>query len=266
MRIATTTVALGGYDECRRKPAQADVIHRANQWRLATLEEGLAKARERGVDLMCLPGGYFLCPAGLPEEAYASYPFCALDTLVGEVIGLAERHNVALAVGLDRNDKKEGGEHFREVASATLGWFALCWSPGEEGHRLWRQRSVTSGDQWWCPDALCREVRSVRVGDGSVEVLMCGELFNRQIREAIATREHKPVAVVDLVHRLQGFRATEALKAVSEGEVHAFCSGHAGKRGAVKWHFAPGSRQESTREVDFECCAGPRLEAEVWSI
>jgi hypothetical protein len=95
---------------------------------------------------------------------------------------------------------------------------------------------------------------------------MCGELFNRRIRDAVFRRVEKPVAIIDLAHTLAGFRPTKAMEDIARNGVHAFCSGHASKRGAIKHHYAPGGYRESSNDADFHCGQKPHLEAKVWVV
>jgi hypothetical protein len=276
MRIVTTTVSLDGYQKVRDGTSNHRLIDDLNKKKLGIYEDALCQAQSQKAELLCLPAGYFYYA---PENSIAS-PLKSseqrLNELTAMIFELAEKHNLAIAVGLDLTKKDQTADNTKDVRAGTVPWYALCWSPSESDVRYcWNQRSVTSEDQQYCPDERCKETRFIRIGQNHVEILMCGEAFNVRIRDAIIRRPEKPIAAVDLVHTLAGFKVTFSLKEYAARGLHALCCGHADKHGAMKYYYCPvvgshGWERRSSREANVTCEAqsdvGPRLEGKVWEI
>lgn len=266
MKITTTTVPLDRYCDVRSATPNHGLIDAVNSDRLTVYEQALAKSANAEVDLLCLPGGYLFYAPQTPVVSPLSSGDHKLAQLIEQIINLAQKYRVAVAVGLDLARKDPTADHSVDVRSGKLPWYAICWSPSENQVLCWNQRSVTSIDQRHRPQALCETAHTIRIGGHGVEVLMCGEAFNSRIRDAVTRRKERPIALVDLAHTLVGFRVTAPLKELAERGIHAMCSGHADKREAMKYYYAPTSGRRSSRRVDFSCGGTPRLEAKVWSI
>jgi hypothetical protein len=206
MRIATSTVSFDGY----RNPATASF-----EATLETLRETLDEAKHKGVQLLCLPGGYFT----VKSEAQ-------LKKAAKRIVAEARKAHIAVAVGVDCADKQSTKRKSKRqpnrdnlIRKGKLPLFAVAWSPEQSKQETWRQRSVTSKDQWLAPAKSCSEPRTLRVAGKKIEILMCGELFNERIRDGVIRR--KPTALVDLSHNGQGFRPDHALRSLAQAGLHA---------------------------------------------
>ena len=187
MKIITTTVSLHGY-------------HEVNHSRLNVLEQTLARAHHEQADLLCLPGGYFYYAPVKPITDPLASNEPELAHFIKAIIDLAKRYEIAIALGLDLALKDQTDVNEEDVRAGTLAWYALCWSPSDESVKCWNQRSVTSTDQFYCPEASCNERHTLQIQHDQVEILMCGEVFNSRIKEAITQRAKKPLALIDLAH------------------------------------------------------------------
>ncbi len=243
MKLATMTVSLRGYHDSKWNPQ-----------RLKALEEAFDTAKREGVESLCTPGGYLY--ASLSDD---------LQSLTNAVVGLARKYDVAVAVCIDEQEKDPQLDWSDEIRLGTLPWYVVCWSPDDPNTvHVWNQRSVTSQDQGYASDTRCLEARRFQAGGEAIEVLICGELFNKRIQRGTISR--KPKAVVDLVHTLQGYRSYDAMRRISTGGIHCFCSGHAGKHKALNRYFAPGGIDMSDEDFDYAIQGPPRLEVKIWHI
>jgi hypothetical protein len=180
MKIAITTVSKEGFGDSA-----------AFESRFVRFKKALEQAKAEGVQLLCLPGGYFCVNS---------------ETKLGEAESLivqeAKRAGVAVALGIDYSQEKEfrtkkkvspDTEHL--VRTQALPSFVVTWTP-EQDKQSWRQRSVNSTDQWCVSEEDCKRPQTLRVSGKEIEILSCGELFNERIRNSIVAR--RPIAVADL--------------------------------------------------------------------
>jgi hypothetical protein len=233
MKMATTTVSRKGF---------GDSV--AFESRFAVYEEALQKGKAAGVQLPCLPGGYFC----VESEA-------GVEKAKSRIVQAARTNGIAVAVGIDCPQTNPNTDYL--VQTRALTSFAVTWSP-EQDDQVWRQRSVNSKDQFYVSDEDCGRRQTLRVAGKEIEVLSCGELFNKRIRNSIIARH--PSAVIDLSHNGKGFRADPSLKLLAEEGMYTFCSTHADQKGAMKRGFAPGGDKISTHEPDFVTTGVPRIE------
>ncbi len=266
MKIITTTVSLEGYNEVRGGKPNHQQIGSVNQDRLNVLKEALAKAHNEKADLLCLPGGYFYYASSKPITNPLASSEHGVVRLIKAIMDLARNYQLAIAVGLDLAKKDQTADNTKDVCAGTLPSYALCWSPSDTAVHCWNQRSITSFDQFDCPEVFCNASHTMQVRHSQVDFLICGEAFNSRIRNAITRRCEKPLALVDLAHTLAGFRVTSSLKEIAECGIHALCCGHADKRGAIKYYYAPQVGRRSSSKPDFTCGPTPRLEGKVWHI
>jgi len=243
MKIATCTVSLDDFG----KPNWTNE-------RIRLLSDVLSKSRGLQVDLLCLPGGYLMTKSILEKDKFS-------HAMHDE----AKKYKIAIAIGIDTETKDPTQDWAYRTKENTLPWFAICWSPNEDILHYWRQRSVTSRDQWHSSDDVCAEVRTLPVLNGRVEVLMCGEIFNERIRNGILSRKDSLTAVVDLAHTSAGFRVWAGMKKLAEGGLTVLCSVHADRRLAQKYCYTP-KGSISTRIPDKTFPGFPRLELKVWSL
>ena len=247
MNVAAGTVSYEGYG----KPEQNDQL-------LKVLEKTLRFASEEDVDLVCFPGGYL---SATGEEHR--------DSLAQQLRDIASAFGLAVAVGVDLSQKNVSQDWTEAVLRNQLPWFAVCWSPVDDCLRCWRQRSSNSYDWRAGSPERYAEIRSLPVRKGTVEILMCGEIFNRKIRENLAGRADAIDVVADLAHTSRGFRAAEGMKAFARGGVASLCSVHTQKRGGRKYRYDPspfGPVCRSTNRPDIFVEGPPRVELAVWPI
>lgn len=245
MKIATCTVSLEGFGD----PSWADK-------HLSLLTEVLNESRDLQVDMLCLPGGYLMANSISERDKFSHI-----------IRNEAKKYKIAIAIGIDTDTKikKDPSQDWSyRIKQYTLPWFAICCSPNNNVLHTWRQRSVTSNDQWNSSDVVCAEVRALPVLKRYVEVLMCGEIFNERIRNNIIARKRNPAAVVDLGHIARGFRVWAGMKKLSQGGLNVLCSAHANKKKAMKYCYTA-SGCKSTRSFDRIFHGPPRLELKVWS-
>jgi hypothetical protein len=247
MKIAITTVSKDGFGDST-----------AFESRFERFKEALEQVRGEGVQLLCLPGGYFC----VKSEA-------ELKEAKSRIVQEAKRAGIAVAVGIDCSQEKNSNkkqttspdtEHL--VRTQTLPSFVATWSPKHE--HIWRQRSVNSKDQWCVPEKVCKRPQTLHVSGKKIEILACGELFNERIRNSIVAGH--PSAVVDLSHDGKGFRADHSLRLLAHKGMYTFCCTHANMKGAIKRGFAPNEDKISTSKTDFVIAGEPRIEMKVWEI
>src|SRR4030042_5265535 len=217
MKIATCTVSLDGFRETSRSVD-----------RLRVLSEVLSDSQALKVDLLCLPGGYLMARSISERDKFS-------QIIRNEV----EKYGIAVAIGIDIDanieDLRKDSLHM--IKKNALPSFAICWSPNENILHSWRQRSRTSKDQRYCSDDVCAEERILPVRCGRVGVLMCGEIFNKRIRNNILSRKDDLTTVVDLGHTSAGFSVSVGRKERAEEGLTVLCSVHANRRWAQKYCY-----------------------------
>src|SRR5207249_3940785 len=156
--------------------------------RRVLLVDVLRQVRRERADLAILPGGFLTV---------------AMESEVGNVLNpvLAEIQSIgcAVVIGVDVGEGRqvdvssgEGGQN-RKVQAV-----AVAWSPadGVVGGLTWRQRSITASHTKLLRELVARgrvarstltHVRSITVSGGRAGVLICGEMFNKDIRNAYKT-------------------------------------------------------------------------------
>ncbi|MBZ4419837.1 hypothetical protein [Myxococcus sp. RHSTA-1-4] len=156
------------------------------------------------------PAGYFFA-ADLAEAR----------ELANQLAAVARQNALAVVLGVDTCDTeaskegeaKRGSEHTEVlVAQGHLPFFILGWSPGMPNPIEWRQRSTT-GNNWKLAPALTRGARRIlEVHGRSVDVVACGEGFNRALRFSIEQDPKRTAAIVIAAHTSQGSRIWNATK------------------------------------------------------
>jgi hypothetical protein len=239
MKLANCTVSYDGYNEIG-----------GTEERLNLLEYSVKKAREMNVDIICFPGGYLF---GSSEKH--------LKELAKKISRLADENKIAIVTGVNLKEKDEIKDDIEKTQSSS---FAVCKVPNSEKYNIWYQRSVTSTDR--IPALVCHENRNIKVSGKSVEVLICGEIFNSHIRDSFIKR--KLNVVVDIAHEADGFRVERTMGNISKNDIACFCSIHADMRGAMKRACYPKEIKKSTRNIDIlvEKSFGPRIEITLWDI
>ena len=248
MKIAATTVGTRGPET----PAQ-------NQQRLEAARHALRAAKELGSDVLVLPGGYFV-----------TYDHRSGDDMAKSLINEAKKLGLAVLFGADEHNTKPvqlGAKIKAKLQKQTAEWwpdpmYGYAWSPTENKIHCCRQRSISSKDQWSVPTNVCEQVRTFMIGAESLGVLICGEIFNQRIRDALKNHEPKPIVVADLGHIGAGFKIHWGMKALCEGNkgIATMCSLHVQGQNAMKRYCIPGKGYMSTRNSDITVMGPPRIE------
>jgi len=243
MKVVATTVGRKGPDDEGR-----------NEERLRAAKRALEKGTTLGADLIVLPGGFFTARSRSAREAVA-------DSLISE----AKRLGIAIVLGVDQEVKNLTEDYRREIQSGRLPFYAYAWSASENVVRSWPQRSTNNENQWWAPEKACREVRLLRIGNESVAVLMCGEIFNQRIRHALVNHQPRPNVVVDVAHIGSGFRVYQGMKVLARLGLPSLCSVHAQTEYAVKHCYIPPGKRMSSRLRDEYVYGLPHIELKLWT-
>lgn len=236
MKVISTTVGRIG-------PEAAEHNHE----RLLATYSALKEAKDLKADLLVLPGGYFTVNNTIERQDIA-----------GTIIGRSKELGISLILGIDQ----EGDDPTSR--EDLFPYYAYAWSPHSDNVLYWQQRSTSSRDQWDVPLALCNEIRLLSIGDSSVYVLLCGEIFNRRIRQAISEHVPRPLLVVDVARVGRGFRVWQGMRKLAQLGLPSVCSVHVKKSFAVKYCFTPPNNNKSTRLFDGYVSGPPPIELKVW--
>jgi hypothetical protein len=240
MQLAITTVSYEGYAN-----------EAWNDKRLRVAERALIKACELGAHVLVLPGGFFTTRTDKARNSIATH-----------LINIAKRQNVAAIFGVDQHVKNLSADYGPEIKRGALPFYAYVWSPIDEGPPLpWNQRSTNSQNQVEAPEALCREVRLIKITDDeTVAILICGEIFNQRIRYALAEYRPRPKLVVDIAHTGHRFRVEQGMKKLAEQGFSSVCSVHVQCEFAMKRCYIAGKGLASTRTCDASLFGLPSIE------
>lgn len=164
MKISTCTVTHKGFGK-----------HKKNNKRLKLLEKLITELKNKNVQLAILPAGYLTAKNSKHAKKLA-----------------ARAHELAnginIFVGIDINKKNEcdyGCLSLSENKKPTL--IQQISYKGEHTNKL----TTTEYNN-----------RLQRIGDRNIFVLMCGEIFNRTIKQDVINSDAN--VIVDLVHKLDG--------------------------------------------------------------
>lgn len=250
MKIAATTVGTKGPET----PAQ-------NQQRLEAAKQALIKSKDLGADVLVLPGGFF-----------NTYDSQSGRRIANSLINEAERLGIAITFGVDVDniESKRRGENAKsksKITKQTTEWwpdhmYGYAWSPTEEMIHYWRQRSTNSDNQRYVDDKRCEEVRLLMIDDEALGVLMCGEIFNERIREALRKHKPRPKVVADLGHEGRWYRVHHGMEALAGDEqgIASMCSLHVQGQNAKKRYCTPSRGYMSTNVSDRIVYGPPRIE------
>ncbi|HUU62411.1 MAG TPA: hypothetical protein VMX96_00585 [Dehalococcoidia bacterium] len=251
MKIAATTVGTQGPET----PAE-------NQQRLEAAKQALIAAKELGADVLVLPGGFFTCDDSQSRQRIA-------NSLINE----AERLSIAVVFGVDE-ENKDSTQHRSKTKvkvqkQATVWWpdpmYGYAWGPTEEMIHYGRQRSTDSDNQWLVDNRRCKEVRLLMIGDEALGVLICGEIFNQRIRDALRECKSRSNVVADLGHRGAGFRVHHGMKGLGEGEhgIASMCSLHVQGPDAKFRYYIPHKGYMSTECSNKVLEGTPRIKIKI---
>lgn len=245
MKLAATTVGYEGYgkEECNKK-------------RLSVAKRALQAAIKRGAQVLVLPGGFLTAHSYDTRKAIA-------DSLKTE----AEQLGIGIVFGVDQQLKNPNTDEKILSKGQLLPYYGYAWSPSEDVLHCWQQRSSTRANQWArvLRDAICGEERILRIGNETLAVLMCGEIFNERIRNAVADYHPKPKVVVDVAHEGSGFRVFQAMKVLARLDLPSICSVHAQREFAVKHCYVPPGTRLSSGSRDGWVYGPPTVELKLWT-
>lgn len=223
MKVVISTATFEGYD----KPS-------GNRARISSACELIEKAAGDGALLVVLPGGFL---------------FGDEHRVGDEIVAVARRQRLAVAFGVSscaRSKARRGKGH--PAAKGTrrsadgLPYFVV--GIGTEGtEQTWQQRSTSRADGWDLGPAE-PEHRFLEVDGRQVDVLACGEVFSRTLREACLTWGIR--VIVSPFHTAARSRYHHAVEWARNHRisclraVHTASSARLGGTGAVKLASAPG--------------------------
>lgn len=210
-----------------------------NESRLDVGKQAMERAISLLADILVLPGGFLVGKNSESKQKLA-------DSLIEKARSL----EIAVAFGVDDYDVKNKGA------------YGFAWSPTEDISYCWKQRSSTSKEK--IPLSLCEDVHLLRIGSELVGVLICGEIFNKDILAAL--NKKKPKIIVDLIHVGQGFEVHGAMKKLSENGMASACSLHAKSQNSMKRCYIPTTGNVSTRGSDTIIIGPPRIEIKSFEI
>lgn len=243
MKIVTTTVGRKGPD---------DRTH--NQERFAVATRALEKATNLDGDLLALPAGFFTASHTQERESIAQ-----------SLIGTAKQVGIAVVFGVDQVMNNLDTDLSWQIQGGGLPSYGYAWSPSENLTHCWAQRSTNSTNQRLVPNEKCQERRLLKIGDESIALLLCGEIFNQRIRQAL--RDYQPKVVVDIAHVGSGFRVFQGMKvlAKSVGGLPSVCSVHVQSENAMKYCYIPPGNCRSSRMTDGYVYGPPKIELKSWT-
>jgi hypothetical protein len=190
-----------------------------------------------------------------------------MKKLAKHLVKKAKKHNIAIAVGIDVGSKLKSKKRKNDKFKV----FVICWTPvDKKDYYCWLQRSSKSKDYKNASDEEkegYRESHTLPVQNGCVEILVCGELFNPIIRNAIIGRRNKIAAVIDLAHISAGLRLAGSMKILARNGITSLCSVHTNGRRCVKYRYDPPETRNSTRDVnDISSEGTPWVEMKIWEV
>jgi hypothetical protein len=242
VNVAITTVGSKGSEDSTK-----------NESRLKAGKLAMVKAKSLGSDILVLPAGFLVSDDSKSMQIMA-------DILIDEAQCLE------LAVVFGVND-----------CEVQLS-YGYAWNPLEGKKSTWKQLSSTCKDWRELPEGFTKDqweaqlkgyidTRLLAINGGVVGVLLCGELFNEHLRNALGNK--KPTIIVDLVHRGSGFRSTGAMKKICREGIAVACSAHVQKGNAMKRCYIPCNGDDgnvSTRDSDTVIKGPPKIELKLFII
>lgn len=244
MKIAMTTVGTKGPGE-----------EGQNEERLEAAERALRTSNKLGADLIVLPAGYFTAPNALSRNAIAR-----------SLLSMAKEVGIAIIFGVDQEIKSLSRDYGLEIQKGGLPFYGYAWSPSENMLHCWSQRSTNSRNQWWAPEGVCKEVRLLSVRNETVALLMCGEIFNHRIRDALVNYRPSPKIIVDVAHIGAGFRVAQSMKVLARRGLSSLCSVHVQREYATKYYYSPPEKRLSSSLRDAYIYGPPRIELKLWTL
>lgn len=244
MKLITTTVSLDGFGSESK-----------NQSRIDNAKVAIEKAKEMNADILSLPAGYLF--AQEKEK---------IDDIANAIIEYAQQEDITVIFGVDQKFKKPSNGWINEVKSGTLPCFCYVWNNNDKKLYKWRQRSINSRDQQYTLESSCHELRLIKYKDSNISILMCGEIFNRRIRDNLIKNKDAIKIVIDLAHKGKGLRVFKPMMILSRDGISSVVSVHVNKVNAMKYHYSSKCEKLSARDFDAEIVNSPRIEMKLWDV
>ena len=233
MKIVQTVVSSHGFRD------QA-----ANPDRVALLGDLARLCASEDARLLLIPAGF------LTADSEENVP-----ELVQEVRRVAKVAGVAVIGGIDVNGavSKRSLSMEEAVREGRIGYFGFAAGAGvmPSKGRCWRQTSITSADAKDFPqDSIPGAERVVRVDGLRIAILICGELFNWKIRNAVS--EMGSDLVVDIGHVSMGTGTIPAMRSVAKKSECPVAHSHHLKWYGGSLHFVDAQGRQQSVPVDDE--------------
>lgn len=232
-----------------------------NKQRLEAAKQALLEVQQMKADILVLPAGFF-----------TSHDSQSRQRIANSLISDAKKLGIAIVFGVDEEAEEPSKvKANRKKSKGGKGWFpspiyGYAWSPTENMYYCWRQRSTNSSEQWLVSDKMCKEVRILKIADEALVVLMCGEIFNQRIRNAIIGYAPRPKVVADVAHVGQGFRVWKPMEKLCDSGLASICSVHVQSRFATKYCCIPSKGFVSSRNCDGFVEGPPHIELKKWEL
>lgn len=246
MKVVATTVGSKGPES---------QVH--NQERLDAAKQALIEAKAMGTDVLVLPGGFFTSNDSQSRKHIAN-----------SLINAAKKAEIAVVFGVDEESTETSNVGVKEKRhKGNTGWslfpmYAYASSPNDSKVHCWQQRSIFAVNRRSVLINAYKEVRLLKIGMETLGVLLCGEIFNQHIQDALKNHEPRPKVIADLVHVGAKFKVHLGMKGLGEGErgLASMCSLHVQSQNDKKRYYVPREGYLSTNEWDRIVDGPPRIE------
>ena len=246
MKVVATTVGSKGPES---------QVH--NQERLDAAKQALIKAKQMLADVLVLPGGFF-----------TSNDYQSRKHIANSLINESKKSDIAVVFGVDEksiessNVGVKGKKQQRSTGLSLYPMYAYAWSPTDNKKHWWQQRSIVAVKRQKPLINAYDEVRLVKIGTETLAVLLCGEIFNQHIRDALRNCKSRPNIVADLGHIGAGFEIHLGMEPLGEGKqgIASMCSLHVQGQNAKKRYCTPSRGYMSTNISDRIVNGPPRIE------
>jgi len=218
MRIVTTLFSASNFKRFGANIDRQNQISKTLQW-----------GATQNAHIIVLPAGVLVAR----HEGEA-------DKIAMQVVSEAQRRNIAVIFGIDEgetkvNNKQKGKRDAKTpLNDPSLGF---AWSPGMSNHSKFVQRCIKGSDE--VLEASCKEARQISVDGKAVEILICGEMFHKRIREEVKKRN--PHFVFDIGH-ISMTRASRTLQNISNWGCATLFSQHLKLHGGTFHCFNNGQK------------------------
>ena len=252
MKLITTTGSRDGYG-CQSK----------NQDRIANAKRVIDKAKEMSADILAFPAGYLF----VTDEHKVNFE-------ANKIVKYVKDKGITVIFGVDFKSKNDNmtqktSKNREKVTRPCQPLPNTCYAWNNDDKKLykWRQRSFNSKNQR-CPESYWSESRFIKHEDLNIAVLICGEIFNEQIREYLIANRHDIKIIIDLAHTGKGFRVSKTMENLGKNGIASVISVHVDTKNAMKHHYSSEGKKLSVRDFDAEIVSdnGPRIEMKLWDI